>query len=222
MLIKSIAWFGVMLASRCLKLSLLIGSTSSISLLHITAPLSASLFSGINGLFTIAGLILAHLIFPLFPLKLGLPMLVATLSWSVAINKIPKKWLLPANIFCHFVLPITCMMLFITHPIGNEAWGYSLYWLIPVGIASARFLNFAQHTFFSGLQSTFVAHAVGSIIWLYTVPMTSGQWLALIPLVAIERFTLAGLMTVGHEAITAFTKCIASIQSKPNTNSVNI
>ena len=45
------------------------------------------------------------------------------------------------------------------------------------------------------MSATFIAHAVGSLIWLYTVGMTSLYWNSLIPLVAIERLVFAVGMT---------------------------
>jgi hypothetical protein len=50
-------------------------------------------------------------------------------------------------------------------------------------------------TFLHALQSTFVAHALGAIIWLLTGTLTADQWTALIPAVAFERLMIAGLST---------------------------
>ena len=54
------------------------------------------------------------------------------------------------------------------------------------------------------LASTFIAHAVGSVIWLYTVPMTAAAWIALIPLVACERMLYASGIVIGHTMIASF------------------
>jgi len=79
---------------------------------------------------------------------------VASLYWSTRHYSI------------RLLLPIVCMGLFIIHPVGAQAFAYSLYWLIPVVLffVPQRFL------FLQALGSTFIAHAVGSVIWLYTVP----------------------------------------------------
>ena len=37
----------------------------------------------------------------------------------------------------------------------------------------------------------FIAHAVGGVFWIFSVNMTTQQWIGLIPVVAIERFSMA-------------------------------
>jgi hypothetical protein len=98
-------------------------------------------------------------------------------------------------------IPLVAAALFLMHPVGFQAALYSSYWLIPlcIGLFSVRSF-FAQ-----ALGATFTAHAVGSVIWLYTVPMASEAWLGLIPVVALERFTFAAGMVVIRAAITYLT-----------------
>ncbi len=97
------------------------------------------------------------------------------------------------------IIPVLCIFLFIIHPVGREAWLYTLYWLIPV---LARILpeKVPGKIFFRSYGATFTAHAVGSAIWIYTVPMSAGQWMTLIPIVAYERF-LFGLGIAGSYVI---------------------
>jgi len=85
------------------------------------------------------------------------------------------------------LLPLGCMILFMIHPVGWQAAPYALYWLIPIIISFVNNKSF----FVQALGATFVAHAVGSVGWLYCVPMTASSWWVLIPIVAIERFTFA-------------------------------
>src|SRR5579871_4856971 len=94
-------------------------------------------------------------------------------------------------------IPTVCFVMFVTHPVGSQAWPYALYWLIPI------VFYFANRTtlFMQALGSTFVAHAVGSVIWLYAVPMEPQAWLALMPVVALERLTFAAGMVVVHTVI---------------------
>lgn len=84
------------------------------------------------------------------------------------------------------LIPAVCMALFIAHPVGRNAWPYSLYWLIPiVGRIIPNKNKF--RTLLQSFGATFTSHAIGSVIWLYTIPMKSAEWLALIPVVALER-----------------------------------
>jgi len=84
------------------------------------------------------------------------------------------------------------MILFIMHPVAGQAFAYSFYWLIPIALYALG----NKSSFCRALSATFLAHAVGSIIWLYTVSMTSAQWLSLIPVVAVERLVMACGMVV--------------------------
>lgn len=92
------------------------------------------------------------------------------------------------------IIPILAMVIFMTHPIARGAWYYSLYWLIPIGGVLLP-TKIPGILFIRSIGATFTAHAVGSIIWLYTVPMTAAQWSGLVPVVAIERLIFAlGIM----------------------------
>jgi len=90
------------------------------------------------------------------------------------------------------IVPLICMALFMLHPIGGQAWYYSLYWLIPL----IAFLFFKKRLFARSLGATFTAHAIGSTVWLYSIPMTVQQWQALIPIVAYERILFAAGISV--------------------------
>ena len=86
-------------------------------------------------------------------------------------------------------VPALCIVLFISHPVGSQAYAYSFFWFIPLCMYALK----TRSLFAEALGSTFVVHAVGSVIWLYTVPMTAAQWWMLIPVVMVERLVFAGL-----------------------------
>jgi len=79
-------------------------------------------------------------------------------------------------------LPIICMVLFIMHPEGRAAWYYSLYWLIPLVAVFVK-----KSLIFRSLGATFTAHALGSVAFLYTFNLPASVWIALIPIVFLER-----------------------------------
>jgi len=87
------------------------------------------------------------------------------------------------------LLPLVCIGLFLLNPIGLMSAPYVLFWLIPIVLYWQK-----DTIFYVALSSTFIAHAVGSVIWLYTVPTTSALWLSLIPIVIIERLAFASGM----------------------------
>ena len=85
------------------------------------------------------------------------------------------------------IVPLLCIVLFWLHPVGHQAWIYPLYWLVPViGLFWAR-----DNLLMRSLGTTFTAHAVGSTAFLYVYGMTPEFWLALIPVVFVERVLFA-------------------------------
>ncbi len=103
-------------------------------------------------------------------------------------------------------VPLVCIGLFIIHPIGGQAWFYSLYWLIP-----AVALMLPEHLFLRSLGTTFTAHSIGSITWLYLVPSTPALWLALIPIVAFERLMFAAGISVSFVAFNTVLSRVGAI-----------
>lgn len=114
--------------------------------------------------------------FSLFAVLSRLPLFFATLAlqyWDFRIS---------------ICLPLSAMILFCIHPVGYQAFYYSWYWFIPMGIYC-----FGGNTIYNrAITASFIAHAVGSIIWLYMGRIVVAQvWTALIPVVIIERLYIA-------------------------------
>ncbi len=95
------------------------------------------------------------------------------------------------------VIPLLAIIAFVLHPVGQQAWFYSLYWLIPILAAV-----FSKRLFFRSLGSTFTAHAIGSIAFLYSIPTTPDLWIALIPIVAVERLLFASGISLSFIGFT--------------------
>jgi len=95
------------------------------------------------------------------------------------------------------LVPALAMLAFWFHPVGQQAWFYALYWTIPL---IAKFLP--DRLLFRSLGATFTAHAVGSVLFLYTIETTPELWLALIPIVAIERTAFALGISASHVIFT--------------------
>lgn len=118
-----------------------------------------------------------------------------------------------------------CMMLFWIHPVGQTAFLYPIYWVIPVVVAIMNKKSF----FLQALGSTFTAHAVGSVLWLYGGLLTSPvAWITLIPVVAYERIGFACLMTsifYGSKGLTTlfktYLKKISDTLAQPLRNNQN-
>ncbi len=180
-LVSTISFFVIAKLFSLFKLSLSAGSFwTFFSLRNIIAPLSGA-FGGVSG----AGLFFAGSIFSAMLFKKtvflsslafsGIPTLFSSLYWAT------ESRLVRAGV------PAVCMLLFVMHAQGAGAWPYAMFWLIPIGIT---FFN-TSSLFLTALGSTFTAHAVGSVLWLYATAMDAQHWMALIPQVALERFTYA-------------------------------
>ncbi len=105
----------------------------------------------------------------------GIPTFCASLYWAT-----DNRWI-------RMGIPALCILLFVMHPVGLYAAPYTLYWLIPIGIALVH-----RNSFLTALASTFTAHAVGSVMHLYMInTLTVSAWLQLMPIVAVERLCLA-------------------------------
>jgi hypothetical protein len=188
--------------SSCAKISIILGSNLAFfSATSIMMPLSGA-FAGIQGAFAASAAILilkiitSKALFSAHFLAFYIPGFFASLYWAT-----PSRWLraIPALI---------AIPLFIAHPIGSQAALYSLFWLIPV----ATLLFFNQSLFARALGSTVTAHAVGSVIWLYTIPMAPDQWLMLIPVVIVERLLFASGMVIAYK-VCAYLLSLSSFRS---------
>lgn len=95
---------------------------------------------------------------------------------------------------------------FIAHPIGYHAALYTTLWIIPLAALCMR----TQNAFTSALISTFVTHAVGSVIWLYAfATMSAAEWLAIMPIAVVERLIFASGTTICYYCLHAVTRWIA-------------
>lgn len=94
-------------------------------------------------------------------------------------------------------IPLTCIILFIFHPIGKTVWFYSAFWLIPILISLFKekldkVLKIPIFQVFGySLGSAFVDHAIGSVIFLYFLKIPSKFWIEAIPFTIIERILIA-------------------------------
>ena len=110
----------------------------------------------------------------------GIPALFAGYYWS------------SHTVLFRVIVPISCVLAFIAHPVGAQAWVYTLYWWLPV----IFYLLPINTLFITALGSTLIAHAVGSVIWIYGNPSNVHLWHTLLPIVAIERLFFALSMVV--------------------------
>lgn len=105
------------------------------------------------------------------------------------------------------VAPLACIALFLMHPVGAAAWPFALFWLIPV-VA----LAFPQNLLLRSYGATFSAHAVGGVLWIYTIPTTPAYWLALMPVVLVERTVFAAGISASYYFVTTVASRVEAIR----------
>jgi len=125
-----------------------------------------------------------------------------TLAGSVALASHSKVYVTGIS--------LTCIVLFALHPTGQASYLYACYWLIPLMLS--WFLN--HIVFARALISTFITHAVGSTIYLYSNHTDALFWHALIPQVWVERVVQAAVLTFCYYAFTGIIQSINQQNAK--------
>jgi hypothetical protein len=171
----------LLLAASFFKVSFIFGSKMAFfSGVDIISPLSGAIGGSLGALLLFFLRFCFQEVTPSLFILRHLPGLCGAWYWS------------SSSVVIRALVPGLCMVLFLLHPVGIQAYAYSFFWLIPLTI---YFFN-VQSLFLQALGGTFVTHAVGSVIWLYTVPMMAGQWWALIPVVILERVVFATIQVI--------------------------
>lgn len=163
-----------------IPISKIIGSSQSFTLFELLAPIGGMflgpLFGGLSAFFVrLINIVLLRQSLDLLTVIRFLPAVLAAAYFGMKTKKTA------------LIFPI-CIVLFLLNPIGRQAWLYPMIWLIPF------FASFGKKRLvLNSLGATFTSHAVGSTIFLYAFGLTPQIWLALIPVVFIER----GIFTAG-------------------------
>ena len=158
----------------------IVGSSQNFTLFEFLGPIGGMFLGPILGAVSVffvraLNVIIFHQKLDLLTAIRFLPMMLAAVYFGLKQKKTA------------IIFPI-CIALFLLNPIGRQAWMYSAIWLIPF---IATFFN--KRLILKSLGATFCAHAVGSVIFLYTFGLTPAIWIGLIPVVFIER----GVFTLG-------------------------
>ncbi len=206
-----------MLSSMGIQFSFVWGSEqSSFSLVSMMLPLAGMVLSVSGSLGFVGIFFAAQWLIGFMPLAFGLPTACQVANWSLHAHGNSIKVAI-MKFFLNVLLPLAGIIFFVMHPVGSKAAVYSLFWLIPM-VAYIVQLFFGTSFFLVALSSAFIAHGVGSVIWLNVVPMTPEQWIALMPIVAVERlvFTLGSfLVYVLIQRFMGVTKSVKILESEP-------
>lgn len=179
---------------KLLKLSKILGcrfsffSASQLVTPVLAAEISAPELVGITALRTILHLSLQASL-TVFGLLYYIPTFIGALYFKASLTHTAK--------IARVLAPVACMAIFVNTPVGSHAWVYSLYWLVPVALT----LIPHRSIFLSALASTFMVHAVGSVLFILSTPMVPAFWLGLLPVVAFERCMIAAGITTLYYAV---------------------
>ncbi len=202
---KNLLPFGLSLLVGVVSLQIpfthILGTGSNFTLFDFIAPTFAALWGMTIGLTSVLAVNLINFVlhgsFSIVPIIRLFPVLFAAWYFGRRSKASP-------------IIGLVCMVLFIAHPIGRQAWYYSLYWLIPLFTT----LLGRKNVFLSALGATFTQHAVGGVAFLYAFGFTAGYWKSLIPVVAAERLLLGVGITVSYVAIQAVARGFAAQSAK--------
>jgi len=169
-----IIFSGLSLIAFQVPISRIIGSEQSFTLFELIAPLGGIFLGPLFGALSAfivrgANVIVAQQTLDFLTVMRFLPMMLAAVYFGMKGRKMA------------IIFPV-CIILFLVHPIGQKAWLYSMIWLIPLIATFGK-----KRLILNSLGATFTAHAIGSTIFLYAFGLTPQIWLALIPVVFIER-----------------------------------
>ncbi len=197
------------------------------TLFDLMSPIPVAFLGLVNGLAAILIAKLLPLLLQNQPIDpITLVRLLPAVAGGLFFWAYRQKQTLPTLL--QYGLPILAIILFWVHPAiwGTWAMLYPLYWLIPLLVLlsagplgswldkndswlnNGHFKTVRRWGAWMGraLGATFTQHAIGGVLWLYTIPASQNPafWLALIPLVAIERLVFSmGIATnsLGVEAV---------------------
>ncbi len=175
-----------------------IGSSQKFSLFDFFAPtIGAFLASGWGAITVIAvktfNVILHHQSFDLTTTIRLFPLAFAALYFGTRKYKTIVSF-----------IPLVCMALFIGHPEGRQAWYYSLYWLIPVAASFTK-----KSLVMNSLGATFTAHAIGGVTFLYAFNLPAETWIALIPVVFLERMLFTAGIALSYVTMNSLVNFLA-------------
>ncbi len=181
----------------------IVGSNTNFTLFDFFAPIAGGFLGGIIGVISVLIMQIGNWL--IHGAQLEVVALIRLFPVLFAVWYFSSSAKSRYSIF----LPLLCIAMFLIHPIGRLTLPYPLYWLIPVTMYFFK----ERSLLAKAIGATFMAHAVGSVTWLYAFNLPKEVWLGLIPVVALERGVFAIGIAAAYiifvnllDAITRFSK----------------
>lgn len=195
-------FIGLLFLTKSISFGPLMGSLKGKLLAsQVVLPLSGAFTDGIGLLliFLTSSILSFSFKFSLYSLATvyHIPSFFAALSFNTGLFSGYLGRLSYISRYINFIIPAICSILFIAHPVGALVPFYVLYWSVPV------IIEFWGKTsiFLRALAATFIAHSVGTVFFIYSIPSDANLWLNLAQIVWLERIVLALSITVNYKLI---------------------
>lgn len=170
----------VLLIASCIKISYIRGSWAAFFSATSCVIPAAGLVAGPYGSLCISVVRILQMI-------ITAPFRLPTLLLNVVPGAVASAYWYAPRWLMNLIIPLLSIVLFVFHPVGAQAYLYSLLWIIPMCVGCIPQVPL----FVRALSSSLIAHAVGSVLWLYLLPSTPALWLGILPVVIIERVVMA-------------------------------
>jgi len=202
-ILPKVLFFVLFIILTKVKFSLILGTDTQFSASVMFGPVISN-FLGIG--WGLAVIILSHL----FGIVIGLYKVKSAISWltfaPIIIAGIYFSKMFKGDTRL-VLIPLFCILLFFSHPIGREVWYYSLFWVIPIFIASFKtkldklLKKHIVQVYVYSLGSALTDHSIGSIIYLYFINIPAKFWVEAIPFTLVERAMIAAGITLSYFAV---------------------
>lgn len=198
-LLSILLFVGLGMIASHIPLTYLLGSGTRLTAFDAFAPAA-------GGLFPLPVALLATLLIQTAAIKtISAAAIIKLITPLVAVFYFSKRNRL------QILIPILAIIAFNLHPVGRSVWYFSLFWITPVLCYFVK----EKSIIAKSLGATFSAHAVGGALWVYAVPLPKAVWISLIPIVIIERLTLAVGATLFFLALVKIRSEIARHTESP-------
>ena len=117
--------------------------------------------------------------------------------------------------YFNIIIPVISIVAFNLNPVGREVWYFSMYWLIPIAMHFVK----DRFVFARSLGATFTQHSIGGALWVWFLHLPPQAWIALIPIVAIERFAIAVGMTASY---LLFNNLLSALKNYMKTKNMDL
>lgn len=163
-----------------IPINTIVGSKAKFTLFELFAPIAGSFLGTTLGIVAVLSMQIINL------LVHG----VSNVDKASLIRLVPTLfgvWFFAKKEGKLLIVPALSILAFNLHPIGKTVWFYSLFWLIPFLVWPFR----EKFLIARSLGATFTIHAVGGAIWIWVFNLPANVWVALIPVVILERSIFA-------------------------------